>query len=100
MTTLLVYGLIAVSCWIVASAIFTPLLAMALRGLAKNPRPAPPHALGAGRVRPAGAARGHRAVSSSRRGTPPRSASPLVLLPGGGEGPAAGDAAGPTNFPS
>lgn len=99
MTTVLKYGLLFIACWCLAAAIVAPALGLALRGLAKNPRPAHPLAADAGRVPPAGVARGHHAASSSQRGMH-RSSSRLVLVqPRREEGPATGDVAGPTNFP-
>ncbi|WP_446224929.1 hypothetical protein ACTWPB_07375 [Nocardia sp. IBHARD005] len=98
MSTVLGYGLLAAGLWCLAAAAICWLFARIVRNLAKNPRPAHPLAAEAGRARPVGVARGHHAVSSSRRGTP-RSSSRLVLVqPRREEGPAAGDAAGPTNF--
>ncbi|MFD4440415.1 hypothetical protein ACFWPK_11635, partial [Nocardia sp. NPDC058519] len=88
MTTVLGYGLLAVGLWCLAAAAICWLFARIVRGLSKYPRPAHPPAADAGRVRPAGAARGHHAVTSARRDVP-RTSSRLVLVqPSRGVGPA------------
>lgn len=98
MSTVLGYGLLFVACWCVAAAIVSPALGLALRGHRRSSRPAHPHAPGAGRVRPGSTARGRHAASSAYR-RPRHAASSLpALRPVGEDGPAAGDAAGPTNL--
>lgn len=96
MSTLLGIGLLLVGCLALASIPVSLFLGAVIR-LAKDPRPAQPPAAVAGRVRPVGAARGFLAAPSARRGPRRMYSPPLVLVPGGGEGPADPNSAGPAN---